>query len=191
MDEEEKPLEGMRVAILASDMVEEAELVEPRLALEEAGAETELIAPHDGEIVAANHFDKGETYPEDTTLQTAEPTDYDAVLLPGGALNADFMRVVPKVKEFLRETDAAGKPIAAICHAPWELISAGLAEGRHLTGYHTIADDVLNAGAEFTDEEVVVDGNWVSSRMPDDIPAFNRQMIDLFAQVHQAGGLPA
>ena len=103
MDEEDKPLEGMRIAILASDMVEEAELVEPRLALEEAGAETELIAPHGGEIITANHFDKSESYSVDKTLSSVESTDYDAVLLPGGALNADLMRVEPKVKEFLRE----------------------------------------------------------------------------------------
>lgn len=189
MDEEDRPLEGIRVAILATDMVEEAELVEPRLALEQAGAETALIAPHGGEIITANHFDKAEAYPVDMTLQAAEPSDFDALLLPGGALNADFMRVEKRVQEFIQETDAAGKPIAAICHAPWELISAGVAEGRHLTGFHTIADDVINAGAEWSDDEVVVDGNMVTSRQPDDIPAFNQKMIDLFAQVRQPDGL--
>lgn len=189
MDEEDKPLEGLRVAILASDMVEESELVEPRLALEEAGAETVLIAPHGGEIVTANHYDKAESYPVDMTLNAADPTDFDALLLPGGALNADLMRADPKVKEFIRDSDTTGKPIAAICHAPWELISAGVAEGRHMTGYYMIADDVTNAEAEWSDEETVLDGNLLTSRQPDDIPAFNRQMIDLFAQVRHADEL--
>jgi protease I len=177
-----KPLQTMRVAILATDMVEEAELIEPRKALEEAGATTELIAPHSGEIVTANHDDKSTTYPVDVTLEHAKPTEYDAVLLPGGALNADAMRAEPYAQSFLQKMDAADKPIAFICHAPWELISAGIAEGRRMTGYHTIADDVINAGADWVDQQVVVDDNWVSSRRPSDIPAFNTAMIDLFSQ---------
>lgn len=190
-DEEEQSLEGMRIAILANDMVEEAELVEPRHALELAGAETVLIAPHGGEILTVNHFDKSESYPVEATLDDIDSTAYDAVLLPGGALNADSMRVEPRLHEFLQEMDGADKPIAVICHAAWELISAGLVEGRHLTSYRTIEDDIRNAGGEWSDEEVVVDGNWVSSRSPSDIPAFNAAMIDLFAQVHQAEAEPA
>jgi protease I len=188
--DDDKPLAGMRIAILATDMVEEAELVEPRAALEEAGAEVDLIAPKSGEIISANHQDKSEPYPVDYTLQEVDAADYDGVLLPGGALNADVMRVEPRVKEFLRDMNDAAKPMAIICHAPWELISAGLVEGRHLTSYHTIADDSRNAGGEWADEEVVIDNNWVSSRQPDDIPAFNKAMIDLFAQIYQGDGLP-
>jgi protease I len=188
--DEDKPLMGMRIAILASDMVEEVELVEPRAALEAVGAETELIAPRGGEIISANHFDKSEPYQVDNTLDEVEPTDYDGVLLPGGALNADFMRVEPRVKEFLQQMDDAGKPMAIICHAPWELISAGLVEGRQLTSFHTIQDDIRNAGGEWLDDAVVIDNNWVSSRKPDDIPAFNKAMIELFVQVYEAGGLP-
>lgn len=191
MDDDDKPLEGMRVAILATDMVEEAELVEPREALEAAGAETELIAPKEGEIITANHFDKSEAYPVDATLEEVEPTDYDAVLLPGGALNADNMRVQPRLQQFLQQMDDAGKPMAIICHAPWELIDAGLVEGRSLTSYHTIAKDIENAGGEWSDQPVVIDDNWVTSRQPEDIPKFNKAMIQLFARIRQAGGMAA
>lgn len=189
--DDDKPLEGMRVAILATDMVEEAELVEPREALEAAGAETELIAPKEGEIITANHFDKSEAYPVDATLEEVEPTDYDAVLLPGGALNADNMRVQPRLQQFLQQMDDAGKPMAIICHAPWELIDAGLVEGRSLTSYHTIAKDIENAGGEWSDQPVVIDDNWVTSRQPEDIPKFNKAMIQLFARIRQAGGMAA
>jgi protease I len=181
---QDSQLQGMRVAILATDMVEEAELVEPRAALEAAGAETVLISPKDSEVITAHHFDKSNSYPVDLPLDEAEASSYDAVLLPGGALNADVMRADERVQKFLQDIDEAGKPIAVICHAPWELISAGLVEGRSLTSYHTIADDIRNAGAEWTDEPVVVDGNWVSSRRPDDIPAFNAAMIKLFTDIH-------
>jgi protease I len=190
MESDETPLSGMRIAILATDMVEEAELVEPRAALEEAGAEVDLIAPKGDEIISANHHNKSEPYPVDHVLSEVDAADYDGVLLPGGALNADVMRVEPRVKEFLRDMNDAAKPMAIICHAPWELISAGLVEGRHLTSYHTIADDIRNAGGEWSDEEVVIDNNWVSSRQPDDIPAFNAAMIDLFAQIYHGDGLP-
>jgi len=115
----------------------------------------------------------------DLTLDNAEPGSFDALLLPGGALNADALRAEPKVQAIIREIQDAGKPIAAICHAPWELISAGVVRGRKLTSYHTIQDDLRNAGAEWTDEEVVVDRNWVTSRQPSDIPAFNREMLRL------------
>ena len=172
------------MAVLATDMVEEAELVEPRAALEAAGARTELISPKDSEIIAANHFNKANSYPVDRSLDDAEASSYDAVFLPGGALNADFMRADERVQKFLQDADEAGKPIAIICHAPWELISADLVEGRSLTSFYTIADDIRNAGGEWTDEPVVVDGNWVSSRSPEDIPAFNQAMIKLFADIY-------
>lgn len=172
-------LDGVRVAILATDMVEEAELVGPRQALEDAGAETELVAPQGGKIVSAKHFDKSAAYDVDKTLDEASPDDYDALFLPGGALNADQLRVVPEAQRFARAFDADGRPIAAICHAPWLLVSAGLVGGRTLTSYHTLADDVRNAGGIWLDNEVVEDANWVSSRQPSDIPAFNEAMVDL------------
>lgn len=184
-----KSLTGMRVAILATDMVEESELVDPRQALEDAGAETDLIAPKEGEILSATHFDKSEAYPVDATLDEVESTDYDAVLLPGGVYNADQLRVDPHAQSFIQQIDEAGKPIAVICHGAWLLVSAGLVERRTLTSYHTIADDIINAKGDWVDKEVVVDENWVSSRRPDDIPQFNIAMINLFSQIHQSGGM--
>ena len=174
-------LEGMRVAILATDGVEDVELRDPRKALDEAGAKTTLFAPKDGAIQSFKHFDKADKFRVDDTLANADPGKFDAVLLPGGALNADTMRVQPRAQEFVREMDRQGKPIAVICHAPWLLISAGCVRGRTITSYHTIQDDVRNAGANWKDEEVVRDRNWVSSRQPSDIPAFNKAMIELFS----------
>jgi protease I len=175
-------IQGLRVAILATDGVEEAELVEPRKALKEAGAQTTLISPKSGKIQAMKHDEKSGKFDVDETLDNADANEYDAVLLPGGALNADNIRVDEDAKKFVRNIDEAGKPIAVICHAPWLLISADLVKGRKLTSYHTIQDDVRNGGAEWVDREVVRDQNWVSSRQPDDIPAFNREMIDLFSE---------
>ena len=175
-------LQGMRVAILATDGVEESELLEPRKALEEAGAETTLFAPKEGSIQAFQHHDKAGSVNVDMTLAQADPTGFDAVLLPGGALNSDTLRVQPRAQEFVREMDRQGKPIAVICHAPWLLVSAGCVRGRTMTSYHTIQDDIRNAGASWRDEEVVRDKNWVSSRQPSDIPVFNREMIELFQE---------
>ena len=177
-----KMLEGMRVAILASDGVEDAELREPRKALEDAGAKTTLFAPKEGSIQSFKHHDKADTFKVDMSLAHADAAQFDAVLLPGGALNADTLRVQPHAQEFVREMDRQGKPIAVICHAPWLLISAGCVRGRTMTSYHTIQDDVRNAGGNWQDQEVVRDRNWVSSRQPSDIPAFNREMIQLFAE---------
>ncbi|HTT21045.1 MAG TPA: type 1 glutamine amidotransferase domain-containing protein [Candidatus Sulfotelmatobacter sp.] len=182
----EKTLEGMRVAILATDAVEDAELKEPRKALEQAGAQTTLFAPKAGQIYSFNHHDKAATYKVEKTLEEANASQFDAVLLPGGALNADTLRVQPRAQQFVREIDQAGKPVAVICHAPWLLISADLVRGRTITSYHTIQDDVRNAGAKWQDEEVVRDKNWVSSRQPSDIPAFNQAMIELFAESRRA-----
>lgn len=175
-------LHGLRVAILATDGVEDSELKEPRRALDEAGATTTLIAPKAGKIQSFDHFDKKEQYEVQTSLADSDPKQFDAVLLPGGALNADTLRVQPRAQEFVREMDRLGKPIAVICHGPWLLVSAELVRGRTLTGYHTIQDDLRNAGANWQDQEVVRDRNWVSSRQPSDIPAFNREMLRLFSE---------
>lgn len=175
-------LSNIRVAVIATDGFEEPELTEPVKALKEAGATVEVVSPKQGEIQAFRHHDKSITVPVDRSLQEVSANEYDAVVLPGGALNADTIRVDPRLQSFLRDFSQAGKPIAAICHAPWELISAGLASGRTLTSYYTIQDDLRNAGANWVDREVVVDGNLVTSRKPDDIPAFNREMLNLFAR---------
>ena len=180
-----KSLEGMRVAILATDGVEDAELSEPRKALEQAGAQITLIAPKEGKIYSMKHHDKANQYEVNTSLAQANPQQFDAVLLPGGALNADALRVHPQAQEFVREMDRSGKPIAVICHAPWLLVSAGCVRDRTLTSYHTIQDDIRNAGGDWQDKEVVKDKNWVSSRQPSDIPAFNRTVIELFSEQRQ------
>jgi deglycase len=167
-------LEGLRVAIIATDLFEEAELVQPKQALDQAGARTTVIAPHSGEIQAVQHDKKTQKIKVDKTLDDVRPQDFDAVLLPGGAMNADALRMEKKAQEFVREIDQAGKPIAVICHGPWLLVSAGLTRGRKMTSYYSIQDDLKNAGANWQDSEVVRDRNWVSSRQPTDIPAFNR-----------------
>jgi protease I len=178
----EKRLDGLRVAIIATDLFEQAELEKPKKALDEAGAKTSIIAPKSGKIQGVHHADKGDKFDIDLTLDKANPDEFDAVLLPGGAMNADALRIEQKAQQFVRAIDQAGKPIAVICHGPWLLISAGLVRGKKMTSYHTIQDDLKNAGANWVDEEVVRDGRWVSSRQPSDIPAFNRDMIDLFAE---------
>jgi len=183
----ERKLDGYRVAIIATDLFEEAELVEPRKALEEAGAKTKVIAPHAGEIQAVQHDKKTQKIKVDQTLDQARPADFDAVLLPGGAMNADALRMEKKAQEFVRQVDREGKPIAVICHGPWLLVSAGLVRGRHMTSYYTIQDDLKNAGANWVDEVSVRDRNWVSSRQPSDIPQFNRNLIELFLEARQKG----
>lgn len=183
----EKKLEGLRVAILATDLFEEAELIEPRKALQDAGAQAVVIAPKAGEIQAVEHDKKTQKVKVDMTLDEARPNDFDAVLLPGGAMNADALRMERKAQEFVRNIDQAGKPLAVICHGPWLLISAGLVSGRQMTSYYTIQDDLKNAGATWVDDTCVRDRNWVSSRQPADIPAFNRNMIELFAEAGRKG----
>jgi len=140
------------------------------------------VAPKKGRIQAMEHDKRAEQFEVDATLDEAQPEEFDAVMLPGGALNADHLRAEPKAKEFVRAIEAAGKPIAAICHAPWLLVSARMIRGRRLTSYHTIQDDVRNAGGKWVDETVVRDRNWVTSRQPSDIPSFEREMIALFGQ---------
>ena len=183
----DKKLEGCRVAIIATDLFEEAELIEPRKALQEAGARASVIAPKSGEIQAVKHDTKTQKVKVDMTLDEAKPGDFDAVLIPGGAMNADAIRMEKKAQEFVREFDRSGKPIAVICHGPWLLISAGLVQGRHMTSYWTIQDDMKNAGANWVDEAAVRDRNWVSSRQPTDIPQFNQKVIELFAEAQQKG----
>ncbi len=175
-------LAGLRVAVLATDGFEESELTEPVKALRQAGAQVTILAPKIGEIQGVRHDTKTIKVKVDRAIKDARADEFDAVELPGGALNADAMRVLPEVRGFLREMHAAGKPFAVICHAPWELVSAGLVRGRTLTSYHTIQDDIRNAGGHWVDQEVVEDGNWVTSRQPGDLPAFNKAMIRLFAQ---------
>lgn len=176
-------LTNLRVAVIATDGVEESELIEPVKALREAGVRVEIISPKEGQIQAVHHMEKASTIRVDRWLAVANPGEYDALVLPGGALNADFLRMVPEARRFVEEMQNTGKPVAAICHAPWLLVSAGLVHGRTLTSYYTIQDDVRNAGGHWVDQEVVVDGNWVTSRQPSDIPAFNRAMISLLSHM--------
>src|SRR6202158_972937 len=175
-------LTDFRVAVLANDGFEESELTEPVKALKDAGAEVTILSLKPGKIQGVRHdIDKTVKVKVDRTIGNVSAEDFDAVHLPGGTVNADSLRMVPEVQAFLRAMQETGKPIAAICHAPWELISAGLVPGRTLTSYHTIQDDIRNAGGTWVDREVVEDGNWVTSRQPSDLPAFNRAMLDLFS----------
>jgi protease I len=175
-------LNGFRVAVIATDGFEEQELTEPVRALKDAGAQVTILSPKSGQLQAFRHMEKGITVPMDEALSEADADEFDGVVLPGGALNADFLRVLPELQSFLQTMQDAHKPTAAICHAPWELISAGLVQGRTLTSYHTIQDDIRNAGGNWIDQEVVEDDNRVTSRQPDDLPAFNETMLRLFSQ---------
>src|SRR3954451_17173130 len=175
-------LHQMKVAIIAVDGFEESELTEPKKALEKAGATVEVISEKKGTIQGFKHHDKAGKVKVDRTLYEIHIDEYDALMLPGGALNADYARALPRVRQIIFEMDRARKPIAAICHAPWELISAEVVTGRKLTSWHTIQDDIRNAGGQWVDEEVVTDQNLVTSRGPQDLPAFNSEMIALFAK---------
>jgi protease I len=178
----EKQLQGMRVAVVMTDGVEQVEFTEPRKALIEAGAQVTVLAPEAGDIQGFKHHDKADKFKAEKSLNEVNAADFDALLLPGGALNADALRVEKKAQEFARQIDQAGKPVAVICHGPWLLVSAGLARNRTITSYHTIQDDIRNAGGNWKDSEVVRERNWVSSRQPSDIPAFNREMLNLFSE---------
>jgi protease I len=175
-------LKDIRVAILVADGFEEVEMSRPRAALDDAGARTDLISPEEQKVQAFNHHDKGNTYPIDVTLGDARPDEYDALLLPGGALNPDRLRTIPAAVAFVRSFVDAGKPIAAICHAPWTLIEADAVDGKKLTSWPSLKTDLRNAGAQWVDDPVVRDGELVTSRKPDDIPAFNQEMIAMFAE---------
>jgi len=176
-------LSNFRVAVLATDGFEESELTEPVQAVKEAGAQVTILSLKPGQIQGVRHdLDKTVKIKVDRAIRDASAAEFDAVHLPGGTVNADSMRTVPEVQAFLRAMQDAGKPLTAICHAPWELVSAGLVPGRTLTSYHTLQDDVRNAGGNWVDRDVVEDGNWVTSRQPGDLPAFNRAMLKLLSR---------
>jgi protease I len=173
-------LNGKRVAILVADGFEQVELTGPQEALEAAGAETEIISPAEKKVRGweGEEMDWGDKFKVDVPLEEASARNYDALLLPGGVMNPDKLRLQPKAIEFIREFLNSGKPVGAICHGPWTLIDAGAVEGRRVTSYASIKNDLLNAGANWVDEEVVVDNGLVTSRKPSDIPAFNRKLIE-------------
>ena len=175
-------LRGKRVGIIVTDGFEQVEMTSPREALEKAGATCVLIAPKEGEVYAFKHHDKADRFTVDLALSDADPKDFDAVMLPGGVVNADALRIEKKAQQFVQAIDRAGKPIAVICHGPWLLVSADLVKVRHITSWPTLQDDLRNAGADWDDEECIRDRNWVSSRKPDDLPVFNREMVKLFAE---------
>jgi protease I len=175
-------LKGKKIAILATNGFEEVELTKPRKALDEAGATTHIIAPESGTIKAWNHDDWSDTYEVDATLDEASADDYDALVLPGGVLNPDKLRVNEDALAFVKSFFEQDKPVGAICHGPWTLINADVVKGRKLTSYHTIRRDLENAGAIWVDQEVAKAGNLVTSRNPDDIPAFNDAIIEAFSQ---------
>jgi protease I len=182
-------LSGKRVAILATDMVEEVELVEPREALDDAGAITDLISIESGTIQGANHFDKANQHEVDRTIDEADESDYDALLIPGGVANPDALRMDERVVDFVRSFYDAGKPIAAICHGPWLLVEADIARYHTLAAWPSLQTDIRNAGGTWVDEEVVVDEGIVTSRKPDDIPAFKARMVEEFAEgAHERAG---
>jgi len=175
-------LDGMKVAILAAEGFEQAELLEPLKALKEAGAEPRIVSPAKGEVQGWKHYDKGEKVPVDVPLESADPTQFDALMLPGGVANPDQLRTMPAAVSFVRSFFDAGKPVAAICHAPWTLIEAGVVNGRKMTSWPSLRTDLENAGAQWVDEAVVTDNGLVTSRKPADLPDFNRKMIEEFAE---------
>ena len=174
-------LNGLKVAVLVTDGFEQVEMTEPRKALDEAGAETRLVSPKDGQVKAWKFTEWGDTFPVDMPLDSARPDDFGALLLPGGVINPDKLRTIPEAVAFAKAFFDAGKPVASICHGPWTIIEAGAARGRRLTSWPSLKTDLRNAGAEWVDQEVVVDQGLVTSRKPDDIPAFNPEVVKLFA----------
>ena len=174
-------LKGKKVAILAADMFERVELEEPRQALEDAGADVEIVSIHDGEIEGFDHFDPANTVQVDRTVEQVSPDDYDALMVPGGVGNPDQLRGDENAVAFVRGFHDSGKPMALICHAPWVLVESGVVRGKRVTSWPTLETDIRNAGGDWVDEEVVVDGSLVTSRKPDDIPAFNREMVRIFS----------
>jgi protease I len=177
---------GMRVAALVADRFEQVELTGPKSAFEAAGAKVDIISPQHT-LTGMKHHTPGDSFVADVALKDARADNYDALLLPGGVANGDSLRIIPEAQTFVREIVAGEKPIAVICHGGWILISAGLVRNRTLTSWPTLQDDYRNAGAHWVDQEVVVDGNWVSSRKPDDIPGFNRAAIEVFAASRARG----
>ena len=178
----EKKLEGRRIAILVADGFEQVELTEPRKALDEAGATTQIVSPADSKVQGWNHDEKADKFPVDMPLDRARSDDYDALLLPGGVRNPDQLRVITRAIEFVDGFFAAGKPVAAICHAPWTLIDAGVVKGKTMTSWPSLKTDLINAGANWVDRDVVAEQGLVTSRKPDDLPAFNKKMLEAFAE---------
>jgi len=175
-------LNNKTIAILVADGFEQSELLEPQKALEQAGARTQIVSPAEGQVKGWNESDWGQTVPVDIPLQQANPDDYDALLLPGGVMNPDKLRVNPQAIAFVKAFFEAGKPVAAICHGPWSLIEADVVRGRTLTSWPSLQTDIRNAGGHWEDKEVVSDKGLVTSRKPSDIPAFNQKMIEEFAE---------
>jgi protease I len=175
-------LEGKKVAILVADGFEQVELTEPRKALDEAGAETHVVSPAEGTVRGWQKTDWGDDFEVDVPLADARAADYDGLLLPGGVMNPDKLRMEERAVEFVRAFFSAGKPVASICHGPWMLVEADVVRGRKLTSYPSIRTDMENAGAAWEDSEVVVDAGLVTSRQPDDLPAFNRKMVEEMAE---------
>lgn len=175
-------LDGRKVAILVADGFEQVEMTKPRAALQGAGAKTTIVSVKPGEIFGMNHEKVGDTFRVELTLDDARPEQFDALLIPGGLINPDTLRSTPAALKFTRHFFEQGKPVAAICHAPWVLIDAGVVRDRKLTSWPAIQTDVKSAGGNWVDEEVVVDNGLITSRKPDDIPAFNRKMIEEFAE---------
>jgi len=179
-------LNGKKVAILVENGFEQVELEEPKHALEQAGATTKIVSPQTGTVLGWQHTNWGDKFAVDVNLDSASADDYDALLLPGGVMNPDKLRMNSKAVQFVSQFFDARKPVAAICHGPWTLIEADVVKGRKLTSYPSIQTDLINAGADWVDQQVVVDQGLVTSRKPDDIPAFNRKMVEEFAEgVHQ------
>ena len=184
-------LNGRRVAILAADGVERVELERPRQALEDAGARTDVISIESGEILARDHdLEDAGSFGVDRLVGAASPGEYDALLLPGGTVNPDKLRMEPSAVDFVRDFVGSGKPVAAICHGPWSLVEAGVVRGRRLTSWPSLRTDLRNAGAEVVDEQVVTDGNITTSRSPDDLPAFCERIVQEFARAPQSAGAP-
>jgi deglycase len=182
-------LKGLKIAILVANGFEQVEMTEPRKALEKAGAQVDLISPEEDKVKGWNHTEWGDEFPVEVSLERSNPDQYDALMLPGGVMNPDRLRLIPEAIEFVRGFVKGGKPIAAICHAPWTLIDAGAVDGRRITSWPSLKIDLINAGADWVDEEVVRDGQIVTSRKPDDIPAFNQKMVEMFAEsLRQAKG---
>jgi protease I len=178
-------IKGKRVAFLATDGVEEVEYTQPRQAVESAGGTAELVSIKDGSIQAVNHMDKAGTYPVDKQVKDVDVESYDALVLPGGVANPDFLRVDPDAVRFVRDFFTAGKPVAAICHGPWTLIEAGVVDGRTLTSWPSLRTDLANAGATWVDEQVFVDDGLVTSRKPDDLEAFCEALLEEFGKDHK------
>lgn len=180
-------IHGRKVAILVAEGFEQSEMTEPRKALEQAGAETEIVSPAQGEVQGWKHFDKADRFHVDMPLDEARAEDYDALLLPGGVANPDQLRTSAKAVQFVKEFVEAGKPVGVICHGPWTLIEAGAVKGRTLTSWPSLRTDLVNAGAKWVDEEVVTDRGLVSSRKPADLPAFSRKLIEAIEEGSHAG----